>query len=329
MKENDFLKAIEMMKEANSVAVFMHVNPDPDCIGSALALCLFLRNEGKNAYVFTPDTKTMNMIPERTKFLPRMSLLNKCDVKSFDLSVAVDLGETGRIGDFALPLFYKGETTLVIDHHETFSDFATYTVRDETASSTAEILYQLLHLYNDKSIDKDVASLLYAGLVTDSGNFSYESNSPTTFSVASKLLEYGIDFHEITRRLTKDVDYNVFRLKMRVLNEAKFFADNKLAVIVFRQKDFMDTATKEKDTDGIINEVQNVTSVLLAISVAEVGTDRFKVSFRSKGGVSAKACAEKFGGGGHFNASGCRLTGKFEDVLDSLIAVGKSNLLYV
>ena len=329
MNNNNYSEAIALLEGAETIAVFMHINPDPDCIGSALALASFLRNKGKKAYVFTPDTKTISMIPERVKFLPNVSLLNKCDKRTFDLSVAVDLGETGRIGDLALPLFYKGEKSLVIDHHETYSDFADVTVREEKASSAAQIIYKIMCRYDKNAVDKDIASLLYAGIVTDCGNFTFESTSEETFSIAAELLTYDIDFSDITRRLTKFIDYNVYRLKIRVLNETRFFVDNKLAVIVFRQKDFLDTGTKEKDTDGIINEVQNITSVLLAISISECGTDRFKVSFRSKGGVSARACAEAFGGGGHFNASGCRLSGKFEDVFDSLLAVAKSKLQYV
>ncbi len=326
MTNSKYQEAISFMEKADSVAVFMHINPDPDCIGSALALALFLKKKGKKVSVFTPDTRTTTMVPEKVKFLPHIDMLNKCDRKEFDLSIAVDLGETGRIGDLALPTFYKGEKSLVIDHHETYTDFADATVREECAGSAAQIIYKIMCDYDKTCIDKDIASLLYAGLVTDSGNFSYESTSTETFSVASELLGYGIDFSDITRRLTKDVDYNVYRLKTKVLSEAHFFADNRLVVIIFRQKDFMETGTKEKDTDGVINEAQNVTSVQLAISIAEVGTDRFKVSFRSKGEISARACAEAFGGGGHLNASGCRISGKFEDVFDKLVSVGKSKL---
>ena len=329
MTNYNFSDAIKMLDVAESVAIFMHINPDPDCLGSALALCLYLKKKGKKAYVFTPDTKTTSMLADKMLFLPGIKLLNKCDVDRFDLSVAVDLGETGRIGEYALPTFYKGEKSLVIDHHETFGDFADLTFRDAKASSTAQLLFFLLAQYDESVIDKDIATLLYAGLVTDSGNFLYESTNEDTFFVAQKLVGYGINLTDITRRLSKDVVYNVFRLKMKILNETRFYCDNKMAVIVYRRNDFLDTATSEKDTDNIINEIQCITSVQLAISIAEVGTNRFKVSFRSKGEVSARACAEAFGGGGHLNASGCRLSGPFEEVYEKLIAVGKSKLLYV
>ena len=329
MKTNNYEKAISLLKEAQTVAIFMHINPDPDCLGSALALSAFLRKLGKKVSVFTPDTKTTSMIASRMLFLPYVDTLNKGDRNGFDLSVAVDLGDTGRIGDWALPLFYKGEKSLVIDHHETFSDFAAVTIREQDAGSTAQILYKMLCEYDKDLIDKDIATLLYAGIVTDCGNFSYNCTSEESFVIASELLRYGIDFSEITRKLTKDVEYNVFRLKTKILSETRFFFDNKMAVITFRKKDFIDTATTEKDTDGIINEVQNITSVLLSVSIAEVGTDSYKISFRSKGEVNARACAETFGGGGHYNAAGCRLHGSFEEVFEKLLAVGKKNILYV
>ena len=307
----------------------MHINPDPDCVGSALALGAFLQKCNKNVSVFTPDTKTTRMIASKMHFLPCFDMLNKGQREGFDLSVAVDLGDTGGIGDWALPLFVKGEKRLVIDHHETYEDFSDCTVREKESGSTSQILYKILCEYDRRLIDKDIATLLYAGMVTDCGNFSYECTSKETFFIASQLMDYDIGISEITRKLTKDVEYNVFKLKTKVLSETRFFVDNKMAVIVFTKDDFMRTATTEKDTDGIINEIQNITSVLLSVSIAEVGTDSYKVSFRSKGKVSAKACAEAFGGGGHFYASGCRLHGKFDEVFDKLISVGKSNLLYV
>ena len=112
MTNSKYQEAISFMEKADSVAVFMHINPDPDCIGSALALALFLKKKGKKVSVFTPDTKTTSMVPEKVKFLPHIDMFNKCDRKDFDLSVAVDLGETGRIGDLALPTFFKGRGAL-------------------------------------------------------------------------------------------------------------------------------------------------------------------------------------------------------------------------
>ena len=329
MRTNNYEQAISLLRESNTIAIFMHINPDPDCVGSALALGVFLRKMGKTVSVFTPDTKTLNMVASKMLFLPDIDTLNKGQKGAFDLSVAVDLGDTGRIGDWALPLFYKGNKKLVIDHHETFEDFADVTVRETDASSTAQILYKILLQFDEELFDKDIATLLYAGILTDCGNFSYECTSAETFSIASNLMKYNINITEITRKLTKDINYAVFRLKTKALSETRFFMDKKIAFIVFKQKDFLDTATTEKDTDGIINEIQNITSVLLAVSIAEVGINSFKVSFRSKGSISAKECAEKFGGGGHYNAAGCRIKGKFEDVFEKLLSVSKSQLMYV
>ncbi len=325
----DYQKAIDLLESADTVAVFMHVNPDPDCIGSSLAFSAFLRKMGKKAYSFTPDTRSTSMIMKKNECLPHFSRLNKCDEKKFDLSVAVDLGETGRIGQLALPLFEKGEKSLVIDHHETFSDFADVTIREKDASSAAQIIYKLLCKIDKSLIDKDIATLLYAGILTDSGNFSYEMTSSETFMIAAELLSYGVDFVDITRKLTKDEPYNVFRLKTNVLSNAKFICDKKIGIISFSRKDFLDTGTAEKDTDGIVNLIQNIDSVLLAVSLSEVGDKQYKVSFRSKGNVSARKCAEFFGGGGHDKAAGCRVNGDYDTVYKAVTDVAYAQILHV
>ena len=170
-------------------------------------------------------------------------------------------------------------------------------------------------------IDRSIAELLFAGLVTDSGGFSFENCSEETFFVASKLVSYGIDNNRIYDFLMNSTDRKVYALRNKVLSETKFYEDGKIGVIVFTMKDFASTGTQECDTDGIINFVRDVKGVEVAVSLAEVGDKKYKVSFRTKSYVNAAICAKCFGGGGHVRAAGCRVNGYYEDVLSKIIKV--------
>lgn len=326
MATSKFDTILSKIKTAKNVAVFMHINPDCDCMGSAIALTLYLRNAGKQASFFSPDLKTTDMISDKYSFLPAFKDFNVVYNDDFDLAIAVDTGDAGRIGDIAYRKFIKIKNNIVIDHHEIHEDYAQVTYRESDSASTTQILYKLMKEYDNKLIDKDIATCLYAGLVTDSGGFTYENCSPETYLIASELLKYGIHHHEICEKLLKSVKQNVFILRNKVLSETKFFENGKIGIIVFRKEDFNSTGTTEKDTDNIINYVREVDTVEIAVSLAEVGEKRYKVSFRTKSYVSAAACAKVFGGGGHVRAAGCRVQGYFEDVFNNLVDVAKEAL---
>lgn len=316
---NNYDKIIGVLKNASNVAIFMHINPDCDCIGSAIALSAFLKNDGKKACFFSPDLKTTDMISAKYSFLPYFNQFNVAQDTNFDLAVAVDTGDAGRVGDIAFRKFVKIGKNVVIDHHEIHEDFSPITLRESDSASTTQILYKIMKEYDESLIDKEIATLLYAGIVTDSGGFTFENCSSETYSVAAELVSYGIKHGEICSRLLKDVSPQVFTLRNRVLSKTKFFENGRIGMIVFRAEDFSETKTTDADTDGIVNFVRDVEGVDVAISVAEVGDKKFKVSFRTTDKVNAAACARCFGGGGHVRAAGCRVYGYFEDVCGKII----------
>lgn len=322
-KTNNYGKIIKVLKNASNVAIFMHINPDCDCIGSAIALSTFLQNDGKKTCFFSPDTVSTDMISAKYSFLPNFNRFNVAQDTNFDLAVAVDTGDAGRVGDIAFRKFIKIRKSLVIDHHEIHEDFGGITLRESDAASTTQILYKLMKEYDEKLIDKEIAALLYAGLVTDSGGFTFENCSPETYSIAAKLVSYGINHADICTRLLKAVTPQVYVLRNRILSKTEFFEKGRVGLIVFREQDFAETKTTDADTDGIVNYVRDVEGVDLAISIAEVGDKKFKVSFRSTDKVNSAACAKCFGGGGHVRAAGCRLFGYFEDVRDKILTAVK------
>lgn len=324
----NYSDAIKLLKENDKIAVFMHINPDGDCISSALSLYLFLKKLGKNVVCFSQNFDSA-VISEKLRFLPKVEAFNAvAPAKEYDLCVGVDVADAGRLGDQCFRLFMKGKRNLVIDHHLPTTEFSKNVIRESDAASTTQIIYKILKQFDKKLIDDDIATCLYTGLVTDSGCFGFSSTTSETHVVASELLKYDINPSEIVRRVIKDVNLNVFRLKNRVLDKAEFYQDGKLGVITFLASDFTATNTTEKDTDGIINALIDVTQVELAVSVSEIADKSYKVSFRSKHTVDASACARCFGGGGHFHAAGCRVYGYFEDVKNNILDAVKEIMSY-
>jgi phosphoesterase RecJ-like protein len=318
---------IDNLEKATTVAVYMHINPDGDCVGSSLAMYRFLSKMGKTVHCFSANYP--EPVPKKLQFLPFSADINKYPaLKKYDISLGVDVGDAGRLGDTLYKQYLKGQTKIVIDHHEDNEDFADITLREDDAASTTQILYKLLAYWKKDIIDQDIATCLYTGIITDSGGFSFASTSCETHQIACELLKFDLDNAEINRKVMKDVEFNVFQLRNRVLANAKFYNDGKIGIISYNKADFEKTNTTENDTEGTINIVLNIHTVEIAVSIAEIDDKKYKISFRTKHNVSAGACAKCFGGGGHFHAAGCRGYGYFEDVYNKVLKVSQEMLDY-
>ena len=155
--------------------------------------------------------------------------------------------------------------------------------------------------------------------MTDTGKFSHGATAKTMV-IVSKLLRFGkIKIEDVSVPLFNSMTMDSFELLKRVYEKIEFFADNKLAVIVLSRRDFIDTNTTLDDTDPFPDVLLQIKDVQFGILASEDVKGYFRVSFRSKGDISARAVAETFGGGGHPNASGCKIFGSFDDVKEQLI----------
>lgn len=328
MSKIEYLELFKTIEASESIALFMHVNPDGDCISSMLAMYGYLCNMGKKPHCFSAEFNSASL-PQKFSFLPNFDKINSVEpLKKYDLSIGVDLGDESRIGDSCFRLFIKSKNTFVIDHHSSFRNFAQKTIREENAASTTQILYKLFSLYNEKLIDGKIAECLYTGIVTDSGGFSFNNTTSETHEIAAKLLSYDFDASNICRKAMKDIKLNTFLLKGRVMGRLELFEENRIAYLYITQEDFAATKTSERDTEGFVNAILDIVGVEIAITVTEIKDKSYKISFRSKGKVDASACAKCFGGGGHFNASGCAAYGYYEDVYNKILSVAKEMLSY-
>ena len=302
---------------ADKVALFMHVRPDGDAAGSALATKHYLENLGKKVDILIENPLELR---QQLKILPGFSEIGKCRFRRYDLGIALDTATSARLGTKCQALYYgRCSEHAVVDHHVSSEDFGEIIVREPGAASTAEILFRIFSEHDKNAIDLNVATCLYAGIVTDSGALTFSNTSEETLTIAAKLAAYGVDRYTVVQKLFKEERREVFNLKLRVLSRAEFPAQGRCGIIVFKQSDFAATGTSDLDTEGLINNIINIEGIDLAIAASErEDMNSYQVSVRAKNGVNAAKFAEKFGGGGHVCASGLRLLKGGEEGLAEL-----------
>lgn len=316
VKEEQIEKFLTAVNRAQTIALFSHVNPDGDTCGSALALYRALKTYGKKPYVFCDG-----VFNDKLRYLDGIDEYNKTEFAPCDLAIAVDCSDDGRLGAYDRA-YYSCRYRIFVDHHITRGKRGDFNIVETGAAATAEVVFDLIKAMDarKKCLDDIVAKLLYCALVTDSGGFSFSSVTNKTLSVAAELINYDFKANEIFDNFIKKTDYKVFNLKNRVLSGTKLYDDGTIAGIFFKKEDFEATGTTDADTDGIINNILNIIGVKVAFSITETkGEMQYKVSFRTVDGVNADEIAAIFGGGGHKNAAGCRVSGFFEDVKDKIL----------
>jgi len=304
----------KLLSKASSIAIFAHTRPDGDAVGACVALCLALKKLGKNAEIFC-DTK----LPDSFGNFAETSCIRTQFDGKFDLMVAVDCGALSRVGEFAT-IFDRFYNTLTIDHHGG-EYFSRYNLVWDTAS-TCEIVLQVIDALGVQ-IDSAIATYLYMGLCTDTGNFAHSNTSKAVFDVASKLVALGADIQLVNRVFFKDVSLAKTKLLGLALSRIRTYFDNKLVLLYATDSDFEKLGVDSTSTEGLVQYAVNVDSAVVGVSICQHAANVYKISMRGKNFDVRQIC-EEFGGGGHVNASGCMISGFFEDVVDKIVfAVGR------
>lgn len=302
----------KILKDAKTIAIGGHIRPDGDCVGSCMGLYQYIRDnyKDKKADVYLED------IPESLKCLPDVGKIRHeipADVR-YDLFISLDCGDKERLG-FSGTLFDTAARTYCIDHHISNLGFAQedYIVPD--ASSTSELVYNLLE---DEKISLDTATALYLGIVHDTGVFQYSCASPSTFRAAARLLEKGVDGPKLIQDTFYEKTYAQNQILGRALLESILFMDKRCIASYVTKKTMDFYGVGIKDMDGIVSQLRLTKGVEVAIFMYEVETNVYKVSLRSKDRIDVCKIAKYFGGGGHRKAAGLTMAGTYRDVINNL-----------
>ncbi|HAW50467.1 TPA: hypothetical protein DCX16_05930 [bacterium] len=292
-------KIAKILEERDNFLITSHIHPDGDSIGCQIALYLFLSQRGKRVVIINEESPPENML-----FLPYLDKIfsPKKEIKS-DITIVLDTNDITRLGKKMVPFVKRIPFVINIDHH-LGGGIGNLNWIDEKASSVCEMIHRLIKTMGGKqsAISKEIAILLYVGIATDTGFFSFANTSPKCMEVAGSLLEY-----EIFPDKIKEFLYNT-----KSLNEIKFFGRHLSDIeedgpIVWTKitKEAIDELGKEPETDTILDTMRWIKNAYIMVLFRELAKERTKVSLRSKRGLDVRSIAEEFGGGGHLQASGC------------------------
>ncbi len=300
---------LRAIKQAKRVLIIGHQRPDGDCIGAGLALRLVCQKYGVQA-----DFACDSPFPGHFAFLPDAAACFASPCGTYDLCIAVDCADDLRLGKL-IGYFNSAADTFNIDHHKTNNRFAKHNRVVADASSTCEVLFDLLQPLGE--VSKEVGYYLFVGLSTDTGHFMHSNTSPHVFEVAHALSSLGLNVNEIADNIYRSNTVQKTKLIARAIESMRFFADGKICVMTITTKTLEDCGCVLADTEGLIDYGMMIGSVQVAVCITEQGR-AYKVSYRSKS-VDVAAAAAVFGGGGHKMAAGCSVCGMYEDVVRKVV----------
>jgi len=297
-------EALRFLREHDDFLIVSHVQPDGDAISSTIAVRWLLDRMGKRSLMINEGR-----VPPRLGFLPHAGeIVNFSERKPdrrFRAVVAVDCADFSRIG-LVRELFDEPYELLNIDHHPTNDAFGAVNLLRHDAAATAEILFDLIERAG-LAIDADAATVIYTGLLTDTGGFRYSNTSPTVMAAASKLLTAGVDAWQLADRLLERMTMPQLRLLQRGLARLEFTDDGRVGWLYIEPKDLEETGASAEDLEGLVNYARNIDGVEVGLLFKGLEDGTVKVSLRSAGSADVASIAQRFGGGGHIRAAGCRL----------------------
>lgn len=290
-----FKNIIEKLNKAERVGIFTHVNPDGDALGSSYSLKKVLTNMGKCAEVYLCGSIEPCVCELVGADNPPAFASEDCD-----LLVAVDCADLARLDEWS-GMFEKHQNTIAIDHHITHKKFANETVVLDI-SSNCEIMY-MLYKEMGTALDLETATDLYIGIVTDTGGLKFESVTGDTYRIVAELVELGVPFSDITKKLFNTVSLEYLKLKSRAIDRIKLLCGGMAAMLILTDEDFAECGTDEAEASPIVSLPGSIKGVEVGIYIRRRGDD-FKVSLRSVKRVDVSKIASYFGGGGHIRAAG-------------------------
>jgi phosphoesterase RecJ-like protein len=325
---------VNALDDADTVRIFPHENMDGDALGSAVALCLALREEGKDCSVVINEK-----VPDNIAFIKYECTLCVKDEKErldgdrsgipggveavgadagtgeadgsdvadvvysdYDLAVLIDVGETVRLNGRE-KLFANGYRKMCIDHHVSSKPVYDYNLIDTSAAAVGEIIYSVIEAMGSK-IDTRIANALYVGIVTDTGRFQYSNTTAHTMRIAADLLDIGVNPNDVSTEVYQNVRPEKLMLENSVMATMDMVAGGRAAIAYMTRDMLSEAGALDEETEGIAEKLRSIRGVEVSVFVRETEDGHVKGSMRSKHYFNIAGFASRFGGGGHARAAG-------------------------
>ncbi|MDD2376662.1 MAG: bifunctional oligoribonuclease/PAP phosphatase NrnA [Clostridia bacterium] len=283
----EFREAKKYIKKANKIYIVGHINPDGDSIGAAFSMYLALKKMGKDVDVIISEhSKIFDFLPH----IDEAKTFIKED--SIDLLISLDSSDIKRLGVTEEDI-KKAKNILMIDHHKKSNAYGKVNIIDETCPATCQLVYEFISYLNIK-MDLDIATYIYAGILTDTGSFNYSSTNERTLIIVSKLVGLGIDFAYICKKLNDTVKEPKLKLIATAINNMEVYENGKIRYTYVDYDTICKLGVDEEDAEGMTNYLRMVQDTEVAIYVREKSNGTNKVSLRSGDKVDVSAVAILF-----------------------------------
>jgi len=316
-------RIIEQIKAAGHILIASHSNPDGDAVGSLLALGSALERIGKHTTLYIESA-----IPAVYQFLPGVERIRRSlePPDTYDMAVVLDCGDLSRTGR-NWPAMDQVAVIVNIDHHVSNTAFGSLQLIDVQACATAEIVHRLIAALKIP-MDKDIATCIYTGILTDTGSFRFSNTNAAAFAISLEMTDLGVAPYEVAQRVYGSYSLGRIKLLNLALDSIEISHNGKLSMMTVTRNMLEETQTQHEDVDGLINYARRIKAVRVAALIQEQDHDRtcrnggacFHVSLRSDGSVDVAAMACTFGGGGHFSAAGFQTESTLAEIKSKLIA---------
>ncbi|MGW0809380.1 DHH family phosphoesterase [Nonomuraea sp. NPDC002799] len=304
-------RTLRLIGQADEIAMACHVTPDGDALGSMLAVGFVLRSLGKRVVASFGDLHFS--VPRLLRFLPGQEMLvPPADFPAApELMITFDSSTFERLGLLGSNAAAAREL-IVVDHHPSNEGFGTLSLIDSAAAATAMLAEQLIYRLGGR-LDRDIATCLYAGLVTDTGSFRYSSTTPAVHQMAARLVATGLRTDEIARELWDRSPFGYLKVLAGALDRVTL--EGGLVWTYVTRVDRAAYGLPYAELEGVIDIVRRTDEAEVSVVLKEDDQGAWQVSTRSKGSADVGAVCAALGGGGHHNAAGYTSRASVEETM--------------
>lgn len=311
-------EVLKILNKYNSFALFCHISPDADALGSMNALRLTLKKMGKKAYAYCDGKIPHNIAFLKVPLEEKPTKIAKCDV-----CIMIDCNSLDRVGKFG-EFFDAAKIKVNIDHHQAMDYKFDYAYCDSTSPSTADLMYEIIKNL-DVQINSDIALNLYAGLSSDTGCFQHPSTNYISHKHAYELINYKFDLQEANYNMFKYKQKNYLYFYKSVLRNTKSYLNEKVYITFFNHKTYK-RFEKICDNSAAFQFLDGVDGNEIRVKIIEKQKGFFTISFRSNRYANVCEVAKKFDGGGHIRASGGKAEGSYKEILSNILSACQEEL---
>ena len=325
--DNQIKEIITLLATPKKIVITTHYSPDGDAMGSSLGLYNYLIQSNHQVTVVTPNDypKFIHWMPgdENVKNFEKNSKICENLISSSDVIFCLDYNALKRIEKLEPLVKIAAAKKILIDHHQQPELFADYTFSFPETCSTSQLIFEFIDALGDADkVNKDVATCLYTGIMTDTGSFRFASVKPLTHYITAKLLETGIQHDLIHGKIMDSNSYERMKLVGYALSQKLvYLSEFQAAYISLDQKDLDQYSFQPGDAEGLVNYGLSIAGVKIAAFFSEKKGE-VKISFRSKEEIDVNKFARQyFNGGGHQHAAGGKTTETLEVTINKFISL--------